>query len=136
MRTRRPCWLRLQRLPLADSKGELLRRLRIKLAKCCTLQPQQERLHRQPASVTAKVPTARQHAVTRHDDRDGIVVVCLPHSARAFRVTNRAGNLAIRSRLSIRNLQQLLPAALAKLRSPQIKLEIEIATLASKYSSS
>src|SRR6266849_6019510 len=56
-----------------------------------------------------------------HDDGHRIIVIGLPHGAEAARRAYLPGNISIRAGLTVRNLEQRLPAAFLKLRSPQIE---------------
>src|SRR6266852_7059087 len=56
-----------------------------------------------------------------HDDGHRIIVIGLPHGAKAAWRAYLPGNISVRTGLTVRNPEQRLPAAFLKFRAPQIE---------------
>ena len=95
-----------------------------------------QRLTGKPASIAAEKTSRSQHAMARNDDGDGIVVVRLSDGAKAVGIAHSARDFGIGAGLAVGNPQQLVPAAFAKFGSAKIQIELEVAALPAKYSSS
>ena len=95
------------------------------------LKPKQPLLAIKPASISVERAVGGNHAMARHDDRNGIACNRSPHSARRHNgglVTrhtmprrNALGNLAIRSDLATRDREQLAPNLTLKRRADHMQ---------------
>ena len=93
----------------------------------CALKPKQPLLAIKPAGISIERAVGGNHAMARHDDRNGIARNRSPHStgrhdgAFVSRHTmlgrNTLGNLAIRSNVATRNRKQLKPNLTLKRRA-------------------
>lgn len=95
------------------------------------LKPKQPLLAIKPASISVKRAVGRDHAMARHDNRNGITRDRSPHSTGRHngRLVSRytmsggdtLGDLAIRSDLATRNRKQLVPNFTLKRRANQMQ---------------
>lgn len=61
-----------------------------------------------------------------HNDRDGIAVIRHPHRPKSLWPSNRAGDIAIRPGLTVRNRQQCPPAVQLKSSATEIERKTEL----------
>lgn len=95
------------------------------------LKPKQPLLAIKPASISVKRAVGRDHAMARHDNRNGITRDRSPHSTgrhngclisrHTMSSRNTLGDLAIRSDLATRNRKQLVPNFTLKRRANQMQ---------------
>ncbi len=95
------------------------------------LEPKQPLLAVKPAGISVERPVGGNHAMARHDNRNGITRDRSPHRTRRHngifvsRYTmssrNTLGNLAIRGDLATRNRKQLVPNFTLKRRANQMQ---------------
>lgn len=91
------------------------------------LKPKQPLLAIKPAGISVKRAVGRDHAMARHDNRNGITRNRSPHGTRGYNGSlisrhtmssrNTLGNLAIRSDLATRDRKQLKPNLALKRRT-------------------
>ena len=60
-----------------------------------------------------------------HNDRDGIAVIRHPHGTKSLWPSNRAGDIGISPRLTVRNPEQCPPAVQLKCSPTEIKRKTE-----------
>ena len=97
----------------------------------CALKPKQPLLAIKPAGISVERPVSGNHAMARHNNRNGIARNRSPHSTgRHDRVLvsrntmlgrDTLGNLAIRSDLTTRNRKQLEPNLTLKRRADHMQ---------------
>ena len=93
----------------------------------CALKPKQPLLALKPAGISVKRAVGGNHAMARHDNRNGIACNRSPHGTRGHNGSlvsrhtmssrNTLGNLAIRSDLATRDRKQLKPNLALKRRT-------------------
>ena len=95
------------------------------------LKPKQPLLAIKPAGISVKRAVSRDHAMARHNDRDGIACNRSPHGTRRHNGSlvsrhtmtrrNTLGDLAIRSNLATRDRKQLKPNLTLKRRADHMQ---------------
>ena len=78
---------------------------------------------------TADRAVARDHAVARDDDGQGIATVGLAHGARGAWLADRARDVAVVAHGAVRDFAQRLPNAQLKIRAVGCQVEVELAAL-------
>src|SRR5688572_27991676 len=86
---------------------------------------QQLLLPLQSPSISAKAPILANHAVTWNHERNGIGRTCASNRPNRTRLTQRFGNVAVRHRLPVRNLTQLLPNLSLERSCSDVEWQIE-----------
>src|SRR4051794_40074955 len=66
------------------------------------------------AGVAREFAVGADHAMARHDDRNGIAAIRVAHGTGARRLADAPGEFGIADRLPERDAQQLLPDSLLK----------------------
>ncbi len=108
------------------------------------LKPKQPLLAIKPAGISVERSVGRDHAMARHDNRNGIACNRSPHSTgrhngglitrHTMSRRNTLGNLAIRSDLATRDRKQFEPNLTLKRRSDHMQRRRKARLLTSKIS--
>src|SRR3954467_3204853 len=94
------------------------------------LQPEQPLLDVEPARVTDELPVRTHDAGAREDDRDPVAVHHGPHRACGLRCADALRERAVRRRLAVPDLRELMQDAHVEVRDcAQVELEVEGASL-------
>src|SRR4051794_25745604 len=102
--------------------------MRFTSMRCFVLQ--QPLLTWQSSTIASQRAVSSDHAMTRHDDADGVAPICQADRTHCVRIADPQRDVFIRSSLTIRNLQQGLPNTLLKYCSYGLELQIEGLNLA------
>src|SRR6516165_9709460 len=120
--TRARCWRRLRNWNRRLGEFQcFLTGFSCGVLKRSSLEPQQECLGCQPASITAQRSSVRQHAMTGNHDCDRIVMVRLADGTVRVGASHCARDLCVTARPAVRDTQQLVPALLLEVGAAEIE---------------
>jgi len=101
-------------------------------AQAAAFEVEEPLLQRQTTAEPDEMAVLADDPVARDDDRNGIGADCLADGAERLRIADPGGDVGVRDRLAVRNLEQLAPHATLKRRASKVEVEGELAALAAE----